>query len=143
MQRFVIRRASPCDIPAILGIERAAHPGPWGEKAFADALDPAFPHSHLWVASFPEAGQVAGYISFHLLPGELYVINIAVCPQERSRGVATGLLDTCLRFGRMKGARRAILDVREENVQALGLYAKFGFRMAGKRSSAFLLELEL
>jgi ribosomal-protein-alanine N-acetyltransferase len=80
-------------------------------------------------------GRVVGFsISRQTFPaaqGELAereILNLAVSPKFRHRGIATALV-------RHELQRRAIhyLEVRESNVAAQALYRKLGFEEVGRR----------
>lgn len=126
-----IRAARMEDLPQILSIEQASHPDPWGSMAFESEMTGSR-HSRFWVAvlSDPPSRDVAGYVCFRWLADEVYVINLTVAPDRRGRGVGSGLLSAVIEWGGRKGAERAVLEVRGDNEQALGLYRKFGFRPA-------------
>lgn len=49
------------------------------------------------------------------------------------RGVGKALMDAAFAHPRFRGARNIYLDVWEENLRALGLYTKYGFRVVGRR----------
>ena len=76
------------------------------------------------------AGRVAGFLVCRdTSPGEAEVLNVAVDPEFRRRGIATALL-------RAAGARHPgelFLEVRESNLPAQALYAKLGFTVCGRR----------
>ncbi len=59
--------------------------------------------------------------------GLLSILDVAVEPAWRRRGLATALLLQALRWGAAQGARGAILSVLGTNVPARALYAKLGF----------------
>lgn len=79
-------------------------------------------------------GAVAGFVAWReLAAGEAEILNLAVDPMHRRRGVATRLLEPLL-------ARRQTtwyLEVRESNAAARALYGKMGFREVGRRSSYY------
>jgi ribosomal-protein-alanine N-acetyltransferase len=62
-------------------------------------------------------------------PGEREILNLAVDPSQRRRGVARALLQAEL--GREKS--QWFLEVRESNQSALRLYQSAGFRVTGRR----------
>jgi ribosomal-protein-alanine N-acetyltransferase len=68
---------------------------------------------------------------------ELHINNLAVDPHWRRRGIARTLLDAALERGRVRGARRAFLEVRASNVEALALYRRHGFEAAGIRKGYY------
>lgn len=66
---------------------------------------------------------------------DFYVTSIAVYPEFRGRGIATALLLDAEKRALDSDCRRLVLDVETENLPALNLYRKRGFREA-RRSSA-------
>lgn len=61
-----------------------------------------------------------------------HIITLDVVPSYRRRGIAEQLLcriETILGAGGVKEVR---LEVREDNLAALGLYQKFGYKRIGK-----------
>lgn len=74
--------------------------------------------------------QVAGFLACRqTAPGEREVLNIAVHPDLRRRGIARRLLEAELASAR--AAR--FLEVRESNKAAIKLYESLGFRPTGRR----------
>lgn len=70
---------------------------------------------------------VVGFVLFWLLPGELEVLDLAVHPDFRRRGIATALLRRALKEGARAGACDAFLEVRVTGEAARSLYEKLGF----------------
>ena len=66
-------------------------------------------------------------------PGEREILNLAVDPSQRRRGVARALLQAA--FGREKS--QWFLEVRESNQSALQLYRSAGFHVTGRRESYY------
>jgi ribosomal-protein-alanine N-acetyltransferase len=64
---------------------------------------------------------------------EAEVLDVAVDPVARGRGIGRALLADALRGLGKGGARRAYLEVRESNTVALRLYESLGFRRVGRR----------
>lgn len=61
---------------------------------------------------------------------EAEILNIAVAPESRRRGVATALIESL-------NVPEVFLEVRESNDMARGLYEKLGFREAGRREEYY------
>jgi ribosomal protein S18 acetylase RimI-like enzyme len=57
-----------------------------------------------------------------------------VDPRARGRGVGDALVGKVVQWARAQGARRVVLDVRESNLPAIGLYARHGFCDVGRAS---------
>ena len=83
-------------------------------------------------------GRAAGgywdsWLSAQIAPDEREILNLAVDPAERRRGVARKLLETELRRAKMQW----FLEVRASNPSAIKLYESAGFREAGRRESYY------
>ena len=77
---------------------------------------------------------VAGYVIARVVAGEADVLNLAVSPNERGRGLGGELLDAGLAAVMKREVREVFLEVRESNVAALALYASRGFTTVSRRS---------
>lgn len=83
---------------------------------------------HSWVALGPGLErQVVGFLIGWSAADELHLIDVAVHPAFRRRGVASRLLTALLEHGRASQARLVLLEVRRSNVAAQALYTGFGF----------------
>ncbi len=78
-------------------------------------------------------GDLVGYMCYWLVFDELRLMNLAVEPSIRRRGIASDLIRYMLSVGRESGAVRAVLEVRASNVAALSLYERVGFRQVALR----------
>jgi ribosomal-protein-alanine N-acetyltransferase len=120
------RPARLADLEAIARIEAQSFGDPWPAEAFRTYLAGCF-----LVAE--EAGAVLGYLVARTAGDEAEVLDVAVAPAARGRGIGRRLLAEALRGLRERGARRAYLEVRESNTAALRLYESLGFRPVGRR----------
>ena len=80
----------------------------------------------MWRATDAVAGFLA---SWETGPGEREILNLAVAPSARRRGVALRLLEQELE----RGQGSWFLEVRESNTAAIRLYRTLGFQPAGRR----------
>jgi len=144
----VIEPARLADLEHILRIAQESFVAPWTRKMFeAELSGNAF--AHLLAAR--RRTDLLGYLSFWLVFEELRVMDLAVAPAARRRGVGRALVSRALRFAQDRGASRAVLEVRESNEAAQALYARFGFRRVARRAGyyshptedAILMELAL
>lgn len=77
--------------------------------------------------------HVLGYICFWVVADELHVLNVAVHRAYRRRGVGRDLLLRAIHEGRIRGVRKALLEVRSTNMGARRFYQSLGFRVVGER----------
>ncbi|MBI1896817.1 MAG: GNAT family N-acetyltransferase [Acidobacteria bacterium] len=114
-----LRRGSAADIREIQTIQAsaAAEASQWEPEMYL-AYD-------LTVAELN--GCIAGFlVSRATAPGECEILNLAVAPVYRRRGIASRLIGTLT-------AREIFLEVRPSNHSAQSLYHKLGFSKAGLR----------
>ena len=125
-----LRRLELADLDAIQEIEQVSYPTPWSRSMFATEL--AKPSS-LSLGAVDEAGELIGYLVLSRYVDAWHVMNVAVSPAWRRKGVATALLRRLLDETRNDGQRGYTLEVRVSNVGAISLYERFGFRTKGVR----------
>jgi ribosomal-protein-alanine N-acetyltransferase len=142
----LLRRARAADAPALARLERACFTHPWTEAQLADEIAGVAPGTVLVLEGLaPEGGArttICGYGSFRSVLDELHVMNVAVAPGFRRRGLARWLLTFAMGKARRAGARRALLEVRAGNGEALALYQSLGFRRVSVRRGYYRDPLE-
>lgn len=112
-------------------IERRSFPTPWSRELFEEEIGRGFSHSIVALAD--PGGEVLGYAVCWTVAEESHLLNIAVRPENRGRGIGRLLLRDCIRKGAGLRSRRIFLEVRPGNEPALALYRSEGFRFAGIR----------
>jgi ribosomal protein S18 acetylase RimI-like enzyme len=119
-----VRNVTAGDLAAIAEIQaRSPEASQWDPKSYLDY--------DCLVAADP---QVVGFLlSRQITPGEREILNLAVDPSERQRGVARALLQVELR----REKTQWFLEVRKSNRSAILLYQSAGFEVAGRRESYY------
>jgi ribosomal-protein-alanine N-acetyltransferase len=113
----IVRPAEPRDAPAIRRMEEESGSHSWDYQRYICTV-----------------AEVDGSTAGHLLvrkvaEDEFEILNVAVVPQHRRRGVAELLIRTQL----SQNQGNWFLEVRESNLAARSLYDKIGFRQTGRR----------
>lgn len=80
-----------------------------------------------------DASGIAGYAGLDHGGDISDVMTIATLPRTRRTGLGRRLLDELVTRARAAGAERLLLEVREDNVAARGLYAARGFTLVQTR----------
>ena len=80
-----------------------------------------------------DGDTVAGYIGSQSVLGESDMMNVAVAPEYRRRGIAQALILELIRRLSQQGNRSLMLEVRASNTPAITLYQKLGFAQVGRR----------
>jgi ribosomal-protein-alanine N-acetyltransferase len=125
----VIRPMLPADMDRVLAIERQCHGYPWPAEIFNDEL--AAPHAHIDLLE--EEGEIAGYLVWWLIAGEIEIQNVATALRHRRRGVGRQLMEHLLARAAELQVTRLLLEVRAGNAGAIALYRAFGFTDCGLR----------
>jgi len=125
-----IRTLGTADLAAIERVERRSYPTPWSRSMFASEI--AKPTSICLGAVEPGAGLV-GYLIISRYVDAWHVMNVAVDPDHRGRGIARTLFDDLFARTAEDGGRGYTLEVRVSNEEAIRLYERLGFRSRGVR----------
>ena len=128
-----IRRAGLTDVRSLWEIEKVSFPSPWSLWCFL--AEYANSKSTILLAGPPppETWETWGYIIYWILADEMHLLNLAVHPDQRRRGIARSLLTAALDKARAQGTAVVWLEVRPSNAAALALYHSFGFKEIGIR----------
>jgi ribosomal-protein-alanine N-acetyltransferase len=124
-----IRSLDLGDLSSIEKLEQRAYPTPWSRSMFASEL--AKPTS-ICLGAF-EGAALAGYVITSRYVDAWHVMNVAVDPDLRRRGVATALLERLFELTHGDERRGYTLEVRVSNDGAIHLYERLGFEARGLR----------
>ena len=133
MTTIELRRLGLDDLRAIEEIERRSYPTPWSRSMFAGEL--AKPSSICLGAFDPggDEGKLCGYLIVSRYVDAWHVMNVAVDPGHRGRGIATMLLERLFELTVDDERRGYTLEVRVSNATAISLYERLGFDARGLR----------
>ena len=126
-----LRRLDTRDLNAIEHIEQRSYPTPWSRSMFAGEL--AKPSSICLGAFDGESGELSGYLIISRYVDAWHVMNVAVSPDHRRRGIARTMLDRLFELTAGDGRRGYTLEVRVSNNDAIRLYEQVGFKARGIR----------
>jgi len=133
MTTIELRRLGLSDLKEIEEIERVSYPTPWSRSMFAGEL--AKPSS-ICVGAFEgdvEGGKLCGFLVVSRYVDAWHVMNIAVAPEQRGRGIGTMLLERLFELTADDARRGYTLEVRVSNGTAISLYERLGFESRGIR----------
>ncbi len=125
-EHYRIRPATPGDASAIAALERQIFTDPWPESAL---VTPAGDLSLVACVG----GSVVAYVFVRAAEDEAEVLNVAVHPARRRRGIGRALLTRALARCAVSGVRAVHLEVRASNDVAQAFYRQMGFQQAGRR----------
>lgn len=116
-------------VAQIVQMEKMCFSDPWSENSISSELKNPL---SLWLVGTVE-NQVVGYIGSQSVQGEADVMNIAVHPEFRRKGIAKTLLLALIDKLKTNGVSSLTLEVRASNTAAIALYQQLEFRQVGCR----------
>ena len=117
----------------IAALEKICFSDPWSEKSVASELDNKLA---FWLVA-TEGDTVAGYIGSQTVMDETDMMNVAVHPDFRRRGIAEALVNALVEQLKTMGSHCLTLEVRASNAPAIALYEKLGFAQIGRRKNYY------
>lgn len=124
-----IRAATADDIAAVLRVQHASPGAACWQRNDYEHL--AGNQGHVFLVA--QASNIVGFLAARLAADELEILNLAVEPQHRRRGVGARLLQAALAEARQHGARNVWLEVRASNQRARAFYRRVGLRETYRR----------
>ena len=114
-------------------LETVCFHDPWSEKSIASELDNAL---SLWLVAV-EGDAVIGYVGSQTVLGWSDMMNVAVHPDHRRKGVGERLVTALEEALKEKESTCLTLEVRVSNAPARTLYEKLGFSEVGRRKNYY------
>ena len=105
----------------------------WSEKSIASELNNAL---SLWIVAV-EDEKVLGYVGSQTVMGETDMMNVAVHPDYRKQGIATGLITELIGALKKQESHCLTLEVRASNEPAKNLYKILDFEEIGIRKNYY------
>ena len=130
---MIIESMTSAHVSQIAELEKLCFSDPWSEKSIETELTCRL---SVWLVAL-EGEQVVGYVGSQTVIDESDMMNIAVHPNFRRRGIAETLVAALEDALRQRGSRALTLEVRDSNVAAITLYEKLGFSQVGLRKNYY------
>ena len=128
MEIMIVPMAA-CHVKAVAELEKACFSDPWSERSVAGELDNPL---SLWLVAL-EGDRLLGYVGCQRVPPEADVMNLAVVPVARRRGLGRRLMEALWEKLMALGDESLTLEVRASNAPAIALYEGLGFAQVGRR----------
>jgi len=125
----ILRPAALEDASALAVVHAHGFDNPWPAEEIATLL--TGPGGFGVIAEAD--GAVAGFLLARVVAGEAEVLTVVVSPERRRLGVGAALVEAVAGVAAAAGAEAVFLEAAVDNVAALTLYERAGFREAGVR----------
>lgn len=112
----------PKNLPEVLAIEARSFHDPWDARDFARHQRGVIRH----VAYLPD-GTIVGYALYRISRKKLVILNLAVHPEYRRRGVGRALMEGAFRA--LKNLRKSgiVVEVLREDTRSREYFRSLGF----------------
>ena len=130
---MIIEKMQACHVTQIAELETICFSDPWSEKSIGSELENKL---SFWLVAM-EGDRVAGYVGSQTVLDETDMMNIAVHPDYRRKGIAEALVTALIARLREQGSTSLMLEVRASNEPARKLYEKMGFVQVGRRPNYY------
>jgi [ribosomal protein S18]-alanine N-acetyltransferase len=132
MAAHLIRQMSPSDAANVAAIlQESPEASHWSVNAIVESVG----NGVGWVAE--QDGQISGFLIGRAVSDEFEILNMAVRPEHRRRGIASQLVRVAVEWSSSAGASSAHLEVRASNTAAISIYARHGFVPRGRRADYY------
>ena len=130
---MMLEKMNASHVAQIAELEKLCFSDPWSERSVASELENKL---SCWLVAM-EGEQVAGYIGSQTVCGETDMMNVAVHPSHRRKGIAEALILGLIEELKAMESHCLTLEVRASNTPAISLYEKLGFSEIGRRKNYY------
>ena len=123
------------DINALLDLDQRCLGGMWTAQSYQREIENTC--SHWVILSLAETDQVLGSGAFWAVLEEAHITLLMIDPDYQGQGFGKQLLQALLKKAITLQLERATLEVNVNNIQAIALYQKAGFQVAGRRKGYY------
>ena len=130
---MIITKMNESHVQQIANLEKLCFNDPWSVNSIASELNN---NLAVWLVAL-ENDEVVGYVGSQTVLDGSDMMNIAVSPDHRRKGIAEALIDELVHQLQERNSRCLILEVRASNTPAINLYTKLGFIEIGCRRNYY------
>ena len=130
---MTIENMNESHIAQVAELEKICFSDPWSEMSVASELKNPL---SCWLVA-EEGSVVAGYVGSQTVIDETDMMNVAVHPDYRRKGIAEKLVIELVEALKLRGSHCLTLEVRASNEPAKALYEKLGFVQVGLRRNYY------
>lgn len=128
-----IKHMDATEMAEVAALQRENFAHPWSEKDYMEHLQDK---DKIYLTAVKD-GRVVGSCVLWCSFETADLCNIVVDPAHRREGIAEALLHQAFRECAAKGVEQILLEVRESNASAIGLYDKSGFDRISVRKNYY------
>jgi len=130
------RPANAFDLAVFVSLDKKLFPySPWSASQYKEEF--SSPTRHFVVAVDAEQ-NIVGYAGVFAPGGaEADVLTVGVIPSHRGKGIARQLMALITDWAKQQGSIAMMLEVKVDNLEAIGLYESLGYSKLNVRKDYF------
>ena len=128
-----IQKMNETHVVQVANLEKVCFSAPWSENSIRSELTNPL---SLWLIAV-EDDKLLGYVGSQAVMDEADMMNLAVNPDCRRRGIARKLVEALVRGLADRQVCSLTLEVRASNEPAKALYEQLGFVQVGRRPNYY------
>jgi ribosomal-protein-alanine N-acetyltransferase len=130
------RQANAFDLPVFASLDKELFPySPWSASQYKEEFSSPTRH---FVVAVDDAQNIIGYAGVFAPGGaEADVLTVGVVPQQRGKGIASQLMALITDWAGQQGSTAMMLEVKVDNLEAIGLYESLGYSKLNIRKDYF------
>jgi len=130
------REANAFDLPVFVSLDKQLFPySPWSASQYKEEFSSPTRH---FVVALDEHQNILGYAGV-FAPGaaEADILTVGVVPEHQGKGVAKALMALITDWAKAQGTTSMMLEVKTDNLEAIGLYESLGYLKLNTRKDYF------
>ena len=130
------REANAFDLPIFVSLDKELFPySPWSASQYKEEFSSP---TRYFVVAIDEQQSIVGYAGV-FAPGEAEadILTVGVVPEQRGKGIAKALMAQITDWAKSQGTTAMMLEVKVDNVEAIGLYQSLGYSQLNVRKNYF------
>ena len=130
------RPANAFDLAVFVSLDKKLFPySPWSASQYNEEFSSPTRH---FVVALDDEQNIVGYAGV-FAPGsaEADVLTVGVIPSHRGKGIARQLMAMITDWAKQQGSIAMMLEVKVDNLDAIGLYESLGYAKLNVRKDYF------
>jgi ribosomal-protein-alanine N-acetyltransferase len=130
------RPANAFDLSVFVSLDKDLFPySPWSASQYKEEFSSPTRH---FVVALDETESIIGYAGVFAPGGaEADVLTVGVIPDQRGKGIARKLMAQITDWAGQQGSTAMMLEVKVDNIEAIGLYESLGYSKLNIRKDYF------
>ena len=130
------REANAFDLPVFVSLDKELFPySPWSASQYKEEFSSPTRH---FVVAVDEEQTIIGYAGVFAAGGiEADILTVGVVPEHRGKGIAKALMALITNWAMSQGSTAMMLEVKTDNLEAIGLYETLGYSALNVRKDYF------